>query len=81
MPTTDLNIIIWNAKISSSRSAVDQRSWRISKRFIARLLTQNIDFIGLIEIDDTSVNYLNSIFERFKIPYRVANGTEVVPHV
>lgn len=76
MPTTDLNIIIWNAKISSSRSAVDQRSWRISKRFIARLLTQNIDFIGLIEIDDTSVNYLNSIFERFKIPYRVANGTQ-----
>lgn len=76
MSNADLQIIIWNAKISSSRSAFDQKSWKISKRFIAGLLIQNIDFIGLIEIDDTSVNYLNSIFKRFNIPYRVANGTQ-----
>ena len=76
MPTTDLNIIIWNAKISSARSGVDLKSWRLSKRFIASLIFQEIDFIGLIEIDEKSVAYLNTIFARFHLPYKVADGTQ-----
>ena len=85
MPLTDshlvvsnsnLKIIIWNAQISSARSAVDQRNWRISKRFISSMIFQEIDFIGIVEIDENSVAYLNSIFTRFNLPYRVANGTQ-----
>ena len=61
MPLTDshlvvsnsnLKIIIWNAQISSARSAVDQRNWRISKRFISSMIFQEIDFIGIVEIDE-----------------------------
>jgi hypothetical protein len=74
----DLKVIIWNAKISSARSAVDKRSLRISKRFIAGIISQNIDFIGLIEIDENSVEYFNSVFTRFNLPYRVANGTQQI---
>lgn len=76
MSTSDLRIIIWNAKISSARSEIDQRNWKISKRFIASMILQEIDFIGLIEIDESSVVYLNRIFTRFNFPYRVANGTQ-----
>lgn len=73
---SDLKIIIWNAQISSARSPVDQRNWRISKRFISSMIFQGIDFFGIVEIDENSVGYLNSIFTRFDLPYRVANGTQ-----
>lgn len=76
MSNTDLKILIWNAQISSARSAINIRNWRIAKRFIATLIFQEFDFIGLIEIDEESVDYLNKIFIRFHIPYRVANGTQ-----
>lgn len=76
MSITDLSIIIWNAKISSARSEVDKRNWKISKRFIASMIFQETDFIGIIEIDENSVEYLNNIFSRFHLPYRVANGTQ-----
>jgi hypothetical protein len=78
MSNADLKVIIWNAQIRSSRSVFNKKNWKISKRFISLLISQGIDFIGLIEIDEGSVNYLNSVFIRFKIPYRVANGTQSI---
>lgn len=76
MNNTDLKLIIWNAQISAARTTLNQRNWRISKRFILFLILQEVDFIGLIEIDEESVNYLNCIFTRFELPYRTANGTQ-----
>lgn len=76
MNNFDLKLIIWNAQISSARATFNIKNWRISKRFLHSLIVQQVDFIGLIEINEESVNYLNNIFIRFNIPYRVANGTQ-----
>lgn len=76
MENADLNIIIWNAKISASRSEFSANNWKLCKRFILSLIRQNIDLLGLIEINEESVLYLKKIFERFNVPYEVANGTQ-----
>ena len=76
MQHNDLNIIIWNAKISAARSEFSARNWRMCKRFILNMIKEDIDLIGIIEINDESVIFIKTIFKRLNIPYDVANGTQ-----
>lgn len=76
MQHNDLNIVIWNAKISAARSEFSAKNWRMCKRFILNIMKQDIDLIGVIEINEESVIFLKTIFKRLNIPYDVANGTQ-----
>lgn len=76
MQFQDLNVVVWNTQVKASRSEFNSKNWRFCKKVIYSLILQNIDLIGLIEVDETCVGYLNSIFERFNLPYKVADGTQ-----
>ena len=45
MQHNDLNIIIWNAKISAARSEFSARNWRMCKRFILNMIKEDIDLM------------------------------------
>ena len=54
MQHNDLNIIIWNAKISAARSEFSARNWRMCKRFILNMIKEDIDLI-----EDQRKNMIN----------------------
>ena len=58
MQHNDLNIVVWNAKISAARSEFSARNWRMCKRFILNMMKQDIDLICIIEINEESVIFL-----------------------